>query len=189
MTDKTEADWLKEIERLEAQLREAKDSLAEAQDNAAKAILNDDLKGTESEAIRVARDWITAVEAALVKARKNLEGVREAKAAETRGAALRRARDAAKARHDAVKAMEKALYQAERAFGDFVISGLEYRKHMLAADMKPPSLEKMAAPEVFRGTIHLVAPKISNVAQVPRAVKAAQVLLSDWVSKQTPWKG
>ena len=62
-------------------------------------------------------------------------------------------------------------------------------KHMLAADMKPPSLEKMAAPEVFRGTIHLVAPKISNVAQVPRAVKAAQVLLSDWVSKQTPWKG
>lgn len=189
MTDKTPADWLTEIKRLEGQLQEAKESLVAAQDKASDAILRDDLNGEESQRITVARDWIVAVEAALVKARQGLKDTMDREKEAARQEALKMALEAAKKRHIAVKNFEKAMASAEHEFGEFISHGMDYRKHVQAAGMKAPSIEKLAAPEVLRGSLHLLAPKLSNIAHVPRAVKSAQVLLSDWVAQQTPWKG
>lgn len=186
MSNDTPAHWQGEITRLAGHLEQAEAALEEAKGRAALALL-DGGEDTSRE-ITVARDRIDATRAAWAEAQRRLSAAEKAVTKERQAAEIKKAREAAKARHKAAQEFDVAMKNAEAALLAFLGAGERYRIHILNAGQKALSFEKMLSGEALRGSSWLAAPVLSKTLHVPRAVQSARTSLAGWSAIQTPWK-
>lgn len=181
---KTPAAWRTKIEQLETRLAEAEAGLEAAKAAAAHAVLSGDHDKTGE--IATWRDRIDAVQTAIAEAQNGLQAAEDAVAAKDRSSAMKRALDAAKARHGAAQDFDKAMALAEDAYSRFIAAGLDYAGHIRSAGGKEPSWGKMHAGEAVRGAFTVAAYTLSGALQTRPQSRDSRKPLADFVEAQTP---
>ena len=183
MTD-TPAHWRKEIERLAELERDAVVGLATAKQRAAQAVL--DGGPDASKEIALWRDRLDACRTAQAEAKRRLADVEAAVTAKEREAALKRAQEAARTRHQAAQDFDAAMADAEKAYQRFLGANLTWRTEMQNAGQKPFSTEKLAANEALRGAMTAAAFGLSGALNTRPHNRESRLPLASFVAQQTP---
>lgn len=185
MTDtNTPAHWRKEIERLAELERDAEQGLETAKQRAALAVL--DGGPDASKEIALWRDRLDACRTAQGEAKRRLAGAEASVTAREREAALKRAQEAARTRHQAAQDFDQAMADAERAYQKFLGANLTWRSEMQNAGQKTFSTEKLNAGEAVRGAVASAAFTLSGALNCRPYARDARLPLASFVAMQTP---
>lgn len=178
------AEWLAQIDRLEAEIAAAETAITDAQSAASTAAFEgQDLDGA-TRRVATARDRLDALQSAQREAKRRLVRAQEMIAERARADALSRAQKVARRRLELAREIDEFLAGLDPVVADYLRASAEQAREMDAAGLRTPSIEKLTNPLTLRAAVHVHAPAFAARIALEGVPHANRESLRDFVARQ-----